>query len=159
MRCPSCKMPALVFNPPVPVAMLLCELLVCEIAVNAGTKRFGVIRFGSRFVEISSVRFGSVWFGSVRLVSVFDAVWPAFSGRVVARFGSFPHLFPAGSRVKRFGSVRPVRFGFLFLPVNGQMAAAKTAGRGTILATASDKGTIVRVYDTVSGARLQEFLP
>ena len=33
------------------------------------------------------------------------------------RFGSFPRPVPAGSRVKRFGSVRPIRFGLLFLPV------------------------------------------
>ena len=71
-----------------------------------------------------SVRFVSVpdfskidRFGSVRnYVSWFDAVRPAFSGRVVARSGlvrftSFPCPVPAGSRIKQFGSVRPVRFG------------------------------------------------
>ena len=64
---------------------------------------------------------GSVRFGSGNNVFWFDAVRPALFERVVARsgsvrFGSFPRPVPAGSRIKRFGSVRPLRFGFLFLP-------------------------------------------
>ena len=34
------------------------------------------------------------------------------------RFDSFPCPFPAGSGIKWFDSVRPVRLGFLFLPVS-----------------------------------------
>ena len=45
-----------------------------------------------------------------------DASWLG-----LVRFGSVPRPVPrpvpAGSRIKRFGSVRPVWFGFLFLPV------------------------------------------
>ena len=39
----------------------------------------------------------------------------------MARFGSAPRTVPAGFEIKLFGSagsVRPVRFGFLFLPEN-----------------------------------------
>ena len=84
---------------------------------GAGRNRFVSIRFGSRLFENSSVRFGSVWTiifpGSTRFGLRFsDASW---LGPV--RFGSVPRPVPAGSRIKRFGSVRPVRFGFLFLPV------------------------------------------
>ena len=72
-----------------------------------------------------SNRFGSVWkfkfLGSIRFgLRYSDASW---LGPV--RFGWFPRPIPAGSRIKRvgsvrferFGSVRTVRFGFLFLPV------------------------------------------
>ena len=41
------------------------------------------------------------------------------------RFGSVPRLVPAGSG--RFGSVRPVRFCFLLLPVSTKMAACVIA--------------------------------
>ena len=70
------------------------------------------------------VRFASVpdfsrqIIGLVRLVSVrkfvcfrFNAVRPAFFGRVVARAGLVPRPAPAGSRIKRFGSVQFGQFG------------------------------------------------
>ena len=71
--------------------------------------RFGSVRFGS-------VRFGSVRFGSENYISRSDAVRPAFFGRVVDWSGSVPRPVPAGPGIHRFGAVRPVRFGFLFLP-------------------------------------------
>ena len=74
------------------------------------------VRFGSRLCNNSSVRFGSVrtfiFPGSTRFGLRFsDVSWLG-----LVRFGSFPRPVPAGSRIKRFGSVRPVQFGFLFLP-------------------------------------------
>ena len=63
-----------------------------------GRNRFGSVRFGSGLVEKSSFRFGSVWqmlffSGSMRFgLHLLNASW----------FGS-----------DRFGSVWPVRFGFL----------------------------------------------
>ena len=76
-----------------------------------GRNRFGSIRFGSGLFENSSVRFGSVqktiFPGSTRVGLRFsDASW---LGPV--RFGSVPHPVPAGSRIKRFGSVWFGRFG------------------------------------------------
>ena len=69
--------------------------------------RFGSVRFGKLIVPVRRgsacvfrTRRGSVRFGSVR-------------------FGSVPRPVPAGSGIKRFGSVRPVRFGLSFLPVKG----------------------------------------
>ena len=66
---------------------------------GTGSIRFGLVRTNT---FPGSTRFGlrclnAAWFGPVR-------------------FGSFPRLVLAGSRSKPFGSVRPVRFGFLFLP-------------------------------------------
>ena len=64
---------------------------------------------------------GSVRFGSEMYLSRFDAVRPALlsdaSWLGPVRFGSFPRPVPACSRIKRFGSVRPIRFGLSFLPV------------------------------------------
>ena len=62
----------------------------------------------------------SVRFGSEICSFRFDAVWPAFFGRVVARSDSVRFGSASGSgrfrnQTVRFGSVR---FGFLFLPVN-----------------------------------------
>ena len=99
-----------------------------------GRNRFGSIRFGSDFSKIN--RFGSVrkirFPGSKRIGLRFsDASWLGLD-----RFGSFPRPIRAGSessvrqyltelsvrfgsvrfRVERFGSVLPVRFGFLSLP-------------------------------------------
>ena len=63
--------------------------------------------------------FDSVRFGSEKYVSRFDAVRLAFFGGVVARSGPVRfRAVPAGSRIKRFGSVRPLRFGFSSLPLN-----------------------------------------
>ena len=73
---------------------------------------------GARSVQFVAVadfskiyRFGSVRFGSENYLSRFDAIRPAFFGRVVARsgsvrFGSVPRPVPAGSRLIWFGSVR-----------------------------------------------------
>ena len=89
----------------------------------SGRKRFGSVRFGSGLFENSSVRFGSVRFGNF--------IFPVRRGSACAfwtrggsiRFGSvpLPRPVPADSRIKRFGSVwfgsvRPVRFGFFFIP-------------------------------------------
>ena len=93
-----------------------------EVLPITGRNRFGSIRFGSGLFDNSSVRFGlvrkitfpgstrfgllfwmrsgSVRFGSVRFRVRFRPI-PEFNGSV--RFGSA-------------GSVRLVRFGFLFLP-------------------------------------------
>ena len=67
----------------------------------AGRNRFDSIRFGSGLFENSSV-----WFGSVR-----KNICPG-STRFSLRFLDALWLGPV-----RFSSVRPVRFGFLFLPV------------------------------------------
>ena len=92
------------------------------LAQLTGRNRFGSIRFGSGLFENLSVRFASVrkitFPASTRFGLRFsDASW---LGPI--RFGSIPRPVPAGSRIKRFGSVRfgsvrSVRFGFLFLPV------------------------------------------
>ena len=62
----------------------------------------------------------SVRFGSEDDLSRFDAVRPAFFGRVVARSGlvRFGSVLGSGRfrNSVQFGSVRPFRFGFLFLP-------------------------------------------
>ena len=90
--------------------------------VSSGRNRFGSIRFGSGLFDNSPVRFGSVRFGSVRKIQFpgstrFGLPFSDASWLGPDRFGSFPRPVPAGSRIKRFDSVRPVRFGFLFLPV------------------------------------------
>ena len=74
----------------------------------------GSVRFGSGLFEKSSVRFGSAnhLSGSTRFGLRFLNV--SWLGPV--RFGSVPRPVPAVSRIKWFGSVRPVRFGFFFLP-------------------------------------------
>ena len=86
---------------------------------SSGRKRFASIRFGSVSFEKSLFRFGSVWqlflSGSMRFGLYFlNASW---FGPV--RFGSVPRPVPAGSEIKRFGSVRPigsVSYSFLRLP-------------------------------------------
>ena len=94
----------------------LLEDARAALASFSGRNWSGSIRFGSVIFEKSSFRFGSVWqfyvYGSMRFgLRFLNALW---LGPV--RFGSFPRPVPAGSRIKRFGSVRPVRFGFLLLP-------------------------------------------
>ena len=64
-------------------------------------------------------RFGSV--GSENYISQCDAVRPAFFGRVVARSGLVRFVSASGpgrfhNSMVGLGSVRSVRFGFLFLP-------------------------------------------
>ena len=80
--------------------------------------RFGSVRFGSENQIPGSTRFG---------LRFSDVSW---LGPV--RFGSFPRPVPAGSRIKLRGSVRPVRFGFLFLP-----AIITTISRIAIITTIS----------------------
>ena len=63
----------------------------------------------------------SVRFGSENQCSRFDAVRPSLFGRIAAGSGSVRFVFAAGSgrfqnSTVRFGSVRPVWFGFLFIP-------------------------------------------
>ena len=60
------------------------------------------------------------------------------------RFGSVPRLVPAGSEIKRFcsaGSVRPVRFGFLFLSVLSRGVETRFVSTG-----------FARVYDSTRAA-------
>ena len=64
---------------------------------------------------------GSVGFGSDNYLSRFDALRPAFFGRVVASSGSVRFVSASGfsrfqNETVRFGSGRPLRFGFLLLP-------------------------------------------
>ena len=89
-----------------------------------GKNWFGSVRFGSGLFGDSSVCFGSV---PKCVFSRFVAVRPAFFGRFVARSGSVRFVSTSGSgrfrNIKRFGSVRPVLFGFLFLPVKWHTAS------------------------------------
>ena len=92
-----------------PVIILYCYI------VQEGTSsvRFVLLPDFSKQLT-GSVRFGSekLFPGSTRFGLLFsDASW---LGPV--RFDSFQHPVPAGFRITRFGSVRPVRFGFLFPP-------------------------------------------
>ena len=72
----------------------------------------------------SRIRFGSVRFASVRKITFpgstrFGLHFSDASWLGPVRLGSFPHPVPAGSRIKRFVSVRFGRFGsasFSFLP-------------------------------------------
>ena len=74
--------------------------------------RFDSFRFRTLPKIIGSVRFGNVIF-PVRRGSA--CVFRTRGGSI--RFGSIRFRpVPAGSRIKRFDSVRPVRFGFLLLP-------------------------------------------
>ena len=91
------------------------SLYYCIAFLRKKQVRFDSFRF--RTFGNSSVRFGSV---QTNVLSRFDTVRPALFGRVVARCASVrlaPRHVPAGSRIKRFGSVRFGRFGFVFLPV------------------------------------------
>ena len=79
----------------------------------SGRKLFGSIRFGSRLFEhiFGSVRFGLVRFGSVRKHIFPGSTWFGlrFSDRPwlgPVQFGSVPRPVPAGSGIKRLGSVR-----------------------------------------------------
>ena len=75
--------------------------------------------------QFRKFRFGSARLGSVRFCSVRKNTFPRsmrfglrFFGRIVARSGSVPRPLPKSNGSVRFGSVRPVRFGLLFLPAN-----------------------------------------
>ena len=90
----------------------------------------GSIRFGSGVFDNSSVRCGSVRNipGSTRFGLRFsDASW-----RSPVRFGSVPCPVPAGSRIKRFGSVRFGPFGsvVLFPPACSQFTETFISGSG-----------------------------
>ena len=66
---------------------------------GTGSVRFVSVRFVLKIKRFGSVRFGNKHFpGSTRFGQRFFA-------RVVARFGSVPRPVPAGSEIKRFGSV------------------------------------------------------
>ena len=83
--------------------------------------RFDSFQFRTVSDCLTIHRFGSVRFGSENQLSRFDAVRPALFERVMVRSGSlrFGSAFGSGrfrNYSVRFGSVRPVRFGFLFLP-------------------------------------------
>ena len=88
----------------------------------SGGNRFGSIRFGSGLFEKSSVRLGSVRKVEFPSSTQFSLCFLNASWLGPVRFGSFPRPVPAGSEIKRFGSVRlrPVQFGFLLLPVIGR---------------------------------------
>ena len=104
---------------------------------SPGRNRFGSIRFGSVIYDNSSDRFGSVRKFSC---SRFDAVRPAFFGRVVVRSGSVRFVSASGSSpfqnlTVRLGSVRPVRLGFLFLPVSWDIITTTTTTTTIIITT------------------------
>jgi len=76
-------------------------------------------------------------------------------------------ICPAGQQGRALVIYYPRCFGDTPVPVarerttiihahEAPIASLATDHNGTLLATASDKGTIVRVYDTASGTRLQE---
>ena len=79
-----------------------CSIRFVSVPCFSRINRFGSVRFGSETLCSGSTQFGLLFS---------DASW---LGPV--RFGSVPRPVPAGSGIKRFGSVRPVRFGFLLLP-------------------------------------------
>ena len=87
------------------VTFLIPSQATGRIARNQDWKesvRFDSFRFRTFRKFIGSVRFGNYFPGSTRFGLRFsDASW---LGPV--RFGSFPRPVPAGSRIKRFGSVR-----------------------------------------------------
>ena len=92
------------------------------------------VRFGSVRLRTFLKLIGSVRFGSENYNSWLDVVRPAFFGRVVARsgsvrFGSVPRPVPAGSGIKRFGSVRPARFGSVSYSFLSKPANALEAGQ------------------------------
>ena len=102
-----------------------------------GRNRFGSIRFGSGLLGNLSVRFGSE-----NNISRFDGFSLRFSDASwlgPVRFGSVPRPVPAGSGMKRFGSVRfgSVRFGrfgsvsyaFLIKPTFDRMTIARGSDR------------------------------
>ena len=84
-----------------------------EIRKGTGSVRFVSVPDISTINQFDSVRKtncpGSTRFGLC--VSDASCLGPG-------RFGSFPRPVPAGSRMKQFGSIRPVWFGFLFLSAN-----------------------------------------
>ena len=75
---------------------------------GAGSVRFVSVPDFSKINRFGSVRFGKISFPARRCSA-------CVFGRVVARSGSvlflIPRPVPAGSRIKPFGSVRPIRFG------------------------------------------------
>ena len=73
---------------------------------NTGMNQFGSIRVGSVIFEKSLFRFGSV-----RQVVFSTSMRFGLRFLKASWFGSVPHPVPAGSEIKRFGSVRPVWFG------------------------------------------------
>ena len=97
-----------------------------KIMLQEGTSSIRVDLDFSKIHRFGSVRFGSVrkisFLGSTRFGLRFsDVQWLG-----TVRFGSFPRPVPAGSRIERFGSVRP-RFGsysFLMLRYGYAMAVA-----------------------------------
>ena len=91
---------------------------MCMFQEGTGSVRFGSVPDFSIINRLGSVRFGQL-FLPVRCGSA--CVLRTCRGSV--RFGSVPCPVPAGSGIHRFGSVRPVRFGFRFLPdVQGMRA-------------------------------------
>ena len=79
-----------------------------SISIRKETVRFDSFRFQTFRKLIGSVRFGSeMYFSPVRrgLACIFR------TRRGSVRFGSVPRPVPAGSGIKRFGSVRFGRFG------------------------------------------------
>ena len=69
------------------------------------------VRFDSFRFRTFRKLIGLVRFGSKMCLSRFDAVWPPFVGRLVARFGSVRFRVRFRPVPELNGSVRPIRFG------------------------------------------------
>ena len=115
----------------------------------------GSIRFDSGLFE-NSARFDTVFPGSTR----FGLRFSDSSRLGPVRFGSIPCPVPAGPRINRFVSVRPVRFGFLFLPDFGSfgvwLGARSLCARGKIPKRAKGDPQNIRImYHTILVWRLQ----
>ena len=87
------------------------------------------VRFDSFRFRTSTIN----WFGSENIYSRFYAVRPAFFWRVTIRpcsirFGSLCGSGRFRNYMVRFGSVRPVRFGFLFVQI--MRTDRRLSGRG-----------------------------
>ena len=103
-----------------------------KISKDKGTTRRRKRRLGA-LRRMEPVRLDSFRFRTFRRFSEnkffwFEALRPAFFGRVVVRSGSVRFVSASGSDrfqhyTVRFGSVRPVRFGLLFLPGCGHAGA------------------------------------
>ena len=80
---------------------------------GTGSVRFVSVPDFSKIVRFGSVRFGNLVFPVRR-----GSACGFQTRRGSVRFDSVPRPVPAGFRIIQFGQVRPVRFGFLFIPAD-----------------------------------------